>query len=421
MRRRPLGAALAAVVTAASLALTAAPVGSATPPPTPVGPSGSPSPFPTALRTPKDPVPAPSISAASAVLEDLDSGQVLIAKAANATRPVASLTKIMTALLVLERLSLSATVTASARATSEPGATLGLRVGERIRAQDLLNGLLLASADDAAVAFAERISGSVPAFVDLMNGRARELGLRRTHFASPDGYDNAGVSSPNDLATLTRVAMRDPVFESIVRAKRASVRSRNGPLRVVQNRNVLLWLYRGAIGVKTGFTTPAGHCVVAAAERNGLRLLAVVLGVPADAFSDAAALLNHGFAAFRRSTVVTAGERLGTLTVRGRAVTVVAESALAPLVPIDALGHVLLRLREAPDLRAPVSEGERVGTLTAVAGRLVLGSVAAVAGAASRASTSGPQRRTAERWRDPVQAAFGVLRAFAGSLFGGFL
>jgi D-alanyl-D-alanine carboxypeptidase (penicillin-binding protein 5/6) len=416
IRGRPVAAVLATAVVAA-LAV-AARTGAATPPPTPIGPSGSRSPFPTALHTPKDASPVPGVTAAAAVLEDLDTGQVLFAKAAGARRPVASLTKMMTALLALERLPLSRMVTVRSSAASEPGATLGLRVGERLTARDLLTGMLLASADDAAVALGQAVAGSVLGFVDQMNARARELGLRRTHFTSPDGFDNAGLSTGRDLAILARTAMRDPVFDAIVRAKRATVRSLDGPVRVVQNRNVLLWLYPGAIGIKTGFTTAAGHCVAAAAERGGVRLLAVVLGAQRDAFSDAAALLNHGFAAFRRTTVVGAGRMLGTLTVGATGVQVAAAAALAPLVPTSWLGRVTLLLREAPGLRAPIAPGTTVGTVTAFAGRMRLGSVPAVAAAAAparrpRPGPSGPP--------DPLRAAYEALRGFAGAVFGGFL
>jgi len=387
------------------------------PPPTPVGPGASPSPFPTVLHTPAAAVPPPSISAPAAVLEDLDSGQVLFARGAGVHRPIASVTKIITALLVLERLPLSATITASPRAAAEPGATLGLEPGERMRVRDGLYALLLASADDVAVALAERVSRSVGAFVDLMNRRAAELGLRHSKFASPDGYDSAGFSTARDVASLARTAMANPTFAAIVRTKRASVRSRTGPLRVVQNRNVLLWLYRGAIGVKTGHTSAAGHCVVAAAERDGVRLLAVVLGAPEDAFSDAAALLNHGFAAFRRSTLAAQGGRLGTLSVGGRPVPVLVGATLTALVPRSA--RVRLVLREAPGLTAPIAAGVRVGTLTAYAGSHLLGSVPAVAGRAPPATTgTSPAPLPAEA---AVRTTIGVLDAFARSVFGGFL
>jgi D-alanyl-D-alanine carboxypeptidase (penicillin-binding protein 5/6) len=191
----------------------------------------------------------------------------------------------------------------------------------------------------------------VGAFVDLMNERAGALGLRHTAFASPDGWDNAGHSTAGDLAKLTRIAMANATFAGIVGTKRASVHSLTGPLRVVQNRNVLLWLYPQATGVKTGFTAPAGHCVIATAERDGVRLLAVVLGAPEDAFSDAAALLNYGFTAFVRTTVAVSGKRLGTLTIGGRPVPVVVGATLVALVPKSA--RLVLRLQEARALHGP--------------------------------------------------------------------
>jgi D-alanyl-D-alanine carboxypeptidase (penicillin-binding protein 5/6) len=410
-RRRHLAAAIALLL--ALLLGAVRPVAAGTvPPPTPVGPSGSPSPFPTALHTPTDILALPPVSAPSASLEDLDRSQVLYSKASQQSRPVASLTKVMTALLVLDRLPLSATFAASARAIREPGAELGLRMGERMRVRDALTALLVASADDAAVALAERVSGSVEAFVELMNERALALGLRDSRFASPDGLDNAGHSTAGDLAKLARVAMAEPRFAEIVGAKRRTIHSLTGPLRVVQNRNVLLWLYAGTTGVKTGFTTPAGHCVIATAERAGVRLVAVVLGAPKDAFSDAAALLNHGFAAFVRTTVATAGMRLGTLTVAGRPIPVVVGATLVALVPPSA--RVVLRLRERRGVRASVRPGQRVGTLTASAAGVRIGSVPAVAG-------RGAVRRPTSRRMPPLRAVLNVVESFARSVFNGFL
>jgi serine-type D-Ala-D-Ala carboxypeptidase (penicillin-binding protein 5/6) len=214
--------------------------------------------------------------------------------------------------------------------------------------------------------------------------------------------------------------MRDPVFQSIVRAKRASVVSKSGPLRVVQNRNVLLWLYRGAIGVKTGFTTPAGYCVVAVAQRGGVRLLAVVLGAPDDAFSDAAALLNYGFASFRRAIIVSRGQRLGVLTVGEQTVTVVAGDTLAPLVPVARGAGVRVKVREATSFPTPVTTGERIGTVIASLGGTRLGSVPALARIERTAHASGPPG-AAGPWADPIQAAAGVLAGFARAVFGGFL
>ena len=213
---------------------------------------------------------------------------------------------------------------------------LGLLVGERIRVRELLYALLLQSANDAAEALAEHVSGSVDAFVDLMNARSVALGLTRTRFGSPNGLDDEGYSTARDLVRLTRAAFAAPGFAELVATRLHTVHSPTAEPRIVQNRNALLWLYPGAIGVKTGFTTPAGFCLVAAAERDGERLVAIVLGEPGEPFSDAATLLNYGFAAFDRRTVLEAGASLGTVEVAGRDVAVSAGGSVSALVAIGA-------------------------------------------------------------------------------------
>ena len=286
--RRPCARLGPAVVAAALLAGAAgispvalrAPAARATstPPPTPV--NGSPSPFPTALRTPRPSVTPPRLASAAAILEDLDTGQVLFAKNADAPRPVASLTKIMTALLALSHSRPEERVTVSSLAAGQSGSVLGLRVGERITVSELMYALLLQSSNDAAVALAEHAGGTLGRFVEMMNEEAARLGLTRTRFYSASGLDDRGRSSARDLATLTRAAYADPLFEQIAATKFHTVPSPSGKPRRIQNRNILLWLYPGAIGVKTGFTTPSGHCLVATADHDGVRLLAVALGAP---------------------------------------------------------------------------------------------------------------------------------------------
>ncbi len=313
-----------------------------TPPPTPVvGPGGqvSPSPFPTSLQTPPVATVTPSIEAASAVLADLDSGRLLFATNPDERRPIASVTKIMTALVVLERTDPDEVVTVSEEAAGPRIAGisgLGLQAGERIRVRELLYALLLQSANDAAEALAEHVSGSVDAFVDLMNARTVGLGLTRTRFDSPNGLDDEGYSTARDLVRLTRAAIDVPGFAELVATRVHTVRSPTAGPRIVQNRNALLWLYPGAIGVKTGFTTPAGFCLVAAAERDGDRLVAVVLGEPGEPFSDAASLLNYGFAAFERRTLLGPGASLGTVEIAGRDVAVSAGGSVSALVSIGA-------------------------------------------------------------------------------------
>jgi len=367
----------ARVATAATPSATQGPV--ETPPPTPVPPFGSPSPFVSVLHTPAPSAADPMVAAPSAVLADLDTGQLLWTKEPGQQLPIASVTKIMTALLILERTDPEEVVTVSGEAASGGPTTgisnLGLQAGERVRVEDLLYALILQSANDAALALAEHVAGSVEAFVELMNRRAMRLGLRETEFFSPNGLDDRGYSSARDLVRLTRAAYAEPAFQAVATTRFHEVPSPDGPPRVVQNRNVLLWLYPGAIGGKTGFTTAAGFCVVAAAEREGVRLVAVVLGSPSEAFSDAAEILNHGFAAFDRHTFVEPGETLGRLEIVGGRVPVAAGAGLDALVRASDVGLAERDERAAPRALFPPNEGERVGTLTVRAGDAVLGRV----------------------------------------------
>ena len=240
------------------------------PPPTPVPPRGSPSPFPQSLATPADPVSVPQMDVPVALLADLDDGQVMFAKAPEVRRPIASLTKIMTALLVLTRRDLDDVITVAPGAAFDDGdfgasSTLGLRVGERRTVRELLDALMLQSANDAALALAIEVGGTEQRFVSMMNDRARALGMRDTAFFSPNGLDDRGRSTARDLLVLTRAAYAQKGFGGIVSSKFRTIPAPQGKPRRVQNRNALLWLYRGAIGVKTGFTTGAGYCLVATA------------------------------------------------------------------------------------------------------------------------------------------------------------
>jgi serine-type D-Ala-D-Ala carboxypeptidase (penicillin-binding protein 5/6) len=349
------------------------------PPPTPViqpGGQASLSPFPSTLQTPSISTEVPEIHAASAVLADLDTGQVLFDLNRNERRPIASVTKIMTALLVVERTDLTDVVTvsegaASGRVSGISG--LGLAAGERIRVDELLYALLLQSANDAAVALAEHVSGSVDAFVDDMNARAEQLGMTRTMFTSPNGLDDAGYSSAADLVRLTRAAYRSPGFASVVATRFHTVESLDAEPRIVQNRNVLLWLYPGAIGVKTGFTSQAGFCLVGAAQRGDERLVAVVLGAQGEPFSAAAALLNYGFDAFEHRTLVREGERLDDVDVGGRSVSVSAGGDVRGLIPSAATASRTVELE--PHVAFPPARGEEIGIVRVSAGGRIVGEV----------------------------------------------
>jgi D-alanyl-D-alanine carboxypeptidase (penicillin-binding protein 5/6) len=236
--------------------------------------------------------PIRGVTAATAIVVDADSGQVLWARHAHSRRPVASLTKLMTALLAERAGGLSRSFTITPAMTGEQGYTLGLRAGQRVTVRDMLAATLVASANDAADALAIRRSRSLTAFVSLMNREAHRLRLSDTHFSNPSGIIDAGnTSSAWDMADLTRRLLKRPALRRLVALK---VYHRSDGGRFV-NRNQLLWTYLDAIGVKTGSTTLAGDCLAAAARRNGHTLIAVVLGAHGDQFDEGAKLLDVGF------------------------------------------------------------------------------------------------------------------------------
>ncbi len=244
---------------------------------------------------PSDPFP----KAAASYLVALD-GAVLWERAADARRRPASLTKMMTALVVLEKgYDPGAAVEVSAAAAAETGTRLGLKRGDRVAAGDLLNAMLVGSANDACLALAEHAGGSAPAFVEAMNARAAALGLKATHFEDPCGHDRAGqVSSARDLRRLAEAALEKPEFARAVALERATVRTAAGRELAVETSNKLLGSLPGTKGVKTGYTAKAGKCVVVLAERDGHRVLAVLLDAP-DRWWTAAALVERAFEAAR--------------------------------------------------------------------------------------------------------------------------
>jgi D-alanyl-D-alanine carboxypeptidase (penicillin-binding protein 5/6) len=212
--------------------------------------------------------------------------------------PPASLTKIMTALLILEAYRPEAVVTVGKAAAAETGSRLGLKAGERMRVEDLLAATLIRSANDACHALADWRAGSQTRFVTLMNRRATELGLSDTHYANACGLDAAGhYSSAQDLATLTDAAMRHPPFAALVARTEVQVQTADGRRQFrVANRNALVGRLPGAIGVKSGYTRKAGPCVAALAERDGVRVLLVMLN-GSNRWWDAHGLIEQAFAA----------------------------------------------------------------------------------------------------------------------------
>ena len=235
----------------------------------------------------------PNVTAASALVADLESGLALYEKAATEARPPASTAKIMTALVVIDQVPVDDVVVVSPTAASTPGSRMGLNAGDRLTVLELLYGLLLPSGNDAAVALAQHVAGTQADFVELMNARASAMGLSSTRFANAHGLDAAGqVTSATDLVTLARTALQDPNIAEIVAVRSITIGGRQ-----LENTNELLGTYDGVNGVKTGTTDEAGECLVASVTRDGRITLLVELG-STDRFGDARKLLDYAAEAF---------------------------------------------------------------------------------------------------------------------------
>lgn len=253
---------------------------------------------------------AVSTSASSAILMDADSGRILYAHNENARMLIASTTKIMTALVAIEHGRLSDLITVSKEATLVEGTSMYLKEGEQLTLETLLYGLLLSSGNDAALAVAEGVAGSVGGFVDLMNEKAAQLGMTESSFANPNGLDAEGhYSTALDMARLACAAMNNNTLMRIASTKSVVVGG-----RTMNNHNRLLNTVDGCIGLKTGYTRAAGRTLVTCAERNGQRLVAVTLQDGND-WVDHTELFSYGFSCFPRETVVSRGEIVTSLPV----------------------------------------------------------------------------------------------------------
>lgn len=226
----------------------------------------------------------PDIKANAYLLADMDSGTVLLRSNIKDKVPIASTTKIMTAVIALEYYKLDDLVTVSGAATSQAGADVFLRTGEKITVRELLYCLLIKSGNDSAYALAEHyntdLDMGIDKFVNLMNQKSKELGMKSTNYLDPAGLDVAGYSTAYDLFLLTKYAMKNQVFRQIVATKEYTAKSSDGEIRhqlVNSNRLVNEYNYSGAIGVKTGYIPEAGHCLVSAVRQNGYILIGVVL------------------------------------------------------------------------------------------------------------------------------------------------
>jgi D-alanyl-D-alanine carboxypeptidase (penicillin-binding protein 5/6) len=326
----------------------------------------------------------PAVSAPSAIVVDATSGDVLYARAPNRERAIASTTKLMTALLTLESVSLGDVFSAPAYQAGPAESKIGLQPGERMAVRDLLRALLLPSANDAAATLAHGIDGSTTRFVHAMNRRARQLRLRHTHYSNPVGLDEGrNYSSAADLVALARRLRQHAFFRHTTNIAKARLRT-GDHRRTVINRNDLVERYRFVNGVKTGHTNKAGYVLVGSGSKKGVTVISAVLGDPSEAARDAdtIALLNYGLAQLKRITPVRKGERLAAAKIRYR------ESDTVPLVAARPVREVVRRGQrarvtvDAPDVvEGPKAAGARVGTATVRVGGRVIARVPVVAGA----------------------------------------
>jgi len=316
---------------------------------------------------------------------DAETGEVLFEKAADKRRPVASTTKILTALVVLDRTQLSAALTVPAAAAAIGESSAQLVKGERRTVRELLYALLLRSANDAAGALAIHVGKSIPGFARMMNEKAVHIGATRTHFSNPHGLTAPRhYSTARDLALITAYGLRNPTFAEIVRTKEKKIPwPRHRYPRVFTNHNKLLWRMPEAIGVKTGYTIPAGNCLVGAAQRGETKLIAVVLGCgsASDAYLSASFLLNYGLSGYKAASSIMKGKTYATLPVRqlpGMSAELIAADTAVPNAFADGRETTLTCLVPL-EARPPVSRGECLGEARIVRDGKVLASVPLVA------------------------------------------
>jgi D-alanyl-D-alanine carboxypeptidase (penicillin-binding protein 5/6) len=320
---------------------------------------------------------APEVEARAWLVQNGTTGEVLLAHDAAARVPIASITKLMTVLVALERTRPDDVVVVDRRAAAVGESTIHLRAGERVTVRDLVEAALIQSANDAATALAIHAGGSVPAFAELMNRKAAQLGLRDTHFVRPDGLDVRGhVSSARDVTTLARVAMQNPTIRATVRLRSAEAAGRN-----LLTWNDLLGRFPGLIGVKTGHTSAAGWSEVAAARGRGLTVYATVLGAPTRSSrnSDLTELLAWGLAQYRVVPLVREGRVYARAKLPYGKAPVALVASRGALRVVRVQRPLVERVVARASLELPVRKGQRVGEVRVYDGRTLLASRSLVA------------------------------------------
>ncbi len=310
-------------------------------------------------------LPSPSLSAESAVLIEAESGAIVYEKNAHTRLPMASTTKIMTALVALELASPDTVICVDVRAVGIEGSSIYLCEGEKLTLEQLLYALMLESANDAAIAIALGLAKDEEAFVDEMNAKATSLGLSNTHFANPHGLDaEAHYTTAYELARITQAALQNPLLKTIVSTRKTTIPHQDtNAVRLLVNHNKMLRQYDGCIGVKTGFTQKSGRCLVSAAERDGVTMIAVTIDSPDD-WNDHTKLLDYGFANYRRVELCPADYQFCLPVVGGRETytLVGVTQSVSVTMPIDS--PMIEQTIECPHyLYASVKKGDICGRM----------------------------------------------------------
>lgn len=312
------------------------------------------------------------LNAKSAILMEEATGNILYESNPDERLPIASVTKVMTMLLIMEavdsgKISLDDMVTVSENAMSYGGSTMFLETGEQLTVNDMLKGIAVASANDGCVAMAEHLAGSESAFVDMMNEKAKKLGMENTHFMNTNGLDEDDhYSSARDVAIMSRELMK---HETIFNYTSIWMDTLRGGKFQLANTNKLIRFYDGANGLKTGSTSKALCCLSAAAKRNDMQLIAVVLGAPtsAERFASAKSLLDYGFVNYAVNTQITAGDEVQKIAVEkgvDKEVDVVAGDSCSTLVKKGQEDNITKEIKIDETITAPIEAGQKIGTMT---------------------------------------------------------
>lgn len=301
------------------------------------------------------------ISAKSACLMTADTYEIIYEKYSDMKLPMASTTKMMTALLAAESDKWDEVATVSLNAQNQIGSKIYLKENDKMPLSNLVAGMLLNSGNDAAVAVAEHISGDVQSFAEEMNIYAEKIGAKNTSFDNPSGLDDEShYSTAYDLALIASEVIKSERLSPIIKSKELKISNLSGEVTYLRNHNKLLWTYEGMLGVKTGFTKKAGRCLVTAAERDGVTLIAVTLSAPND-WEDHKKMLDYGFEVCRSDAIIKKGEKLAEVEINDAYVNLVSKDDVI-LSDITGKKEVReVRVKTIKDAKGPVNAGEKLG------------------------------------------------------------